>query len=115
MKAKSRKNIYKGEPSASIAQLRIKIKAKEEANRVEELQKAQKKLSITINKAKKELTAAGIQTRKDNKARLERIQEIRVQGDFPEPSLLALIREPNKNPIFVKQACLLEDFYPKLV
>ncbi len=62
------------------------------------LRKTQKKLSVTLNKA-----------------RIKRLRGVEARGDLPEPKLLRLIREPNKKPIVVESARLLEDFYPKLV
>ncbi len=66
------------------------------------LKKAQKKLSVTLNKARKDLTSRGIQARKDKKARIERLREVEARGDLPEPELLRLIRQPNKNLIVVE-------------
>jgi hypothetical protein len=114
-KAKSRKSTHKGGASAPVSQLRTEIKAKEEADRAEELRKAQKKLTQAMNKAKKELKDAGIQARKDERARTDKLKEIYARGDLPPPELLFPIREPDKNPTVVEQARLLEDFYPELV
>ena len=68
-----------------------------------------------MNKAKKELKDIGIQAQKDERAKTNKLKEIYTRGDFPPLELLFPIREPNKNPIVVEQAHLLEDFYPKLV
>ena len=114
-KAKSRKNTHKGGASAPVSQLRTEIKAKEEADKVEELRKAKKKLTQAMNKAKKELKDAGIQARKDERARTDKLKEIYTRGDLPPLELLCPIREPDKNPTVVEQARLLEDFYPELV
>jgi hypothetical protein len=114
-KAKSRKSTHKGGASAPVSQLQTEIKAKEEADRAEELWKAKKKLTQTMNKAKKELKDAGIQARKDERARTDKLKEIYARGDLPPPELLYPIREPDKNPTVVEQARLLEDFYPELV
>jgi hypothetical protein len=68
-----------------------------------------------MNKAKKELKDAGIQARKDERARTDKLKEIYARGDLPPLELLCPIREPDKNPTVVEQARLLEDFYPELV
>jgi hypothetical protein len=93
----------------------MEIKAKEEADRAEKLQKAKKKLTQAMNKAKKELKDAGIQAWKDERARTDKLKEIYARGDLLPLELLCPIRESNKNPTVVKQARLLEDFYPELV
>ena len=85
-----------------MSQLWTEIKAKEEADQAEALWKAEKKLRQAINKAKKELTTVGIQARKDERARTNKLREIITRGDLPKPKLLILIREPDKNPIVVK-------------
>ena len=74
-KAKSRKSSHKGGPSASVAELRMEIKEKKEKDDEEALRKAKKKLATAINRAKNHLKDAGIQARKDEKARLARIAE----------------------------------------
>lgn len=68
-----------------------------------------------MNKAKKELKDVGIQARKDERARTDKLKEIYARGDLLLLELLCPIREPNKNPIVIEQARLLEDFYPELV
>ena len=113
-KAKSRKSTHKGGPSASIAQLRGEIKEKEDGDRTEKLKKAKKKLSAAINKAKKDLIAQGIQARKDEKARLARLQAYREANDLPPVEDLLPIREPDKNPTTLELARCREDFYPEL-
>ena len=60
-KAKSRKSSHKGGASAPASQLQAEIKAREEADRVEALRKAERKLTTTINKARNELIAKSIQ------------------------------------------------------
>ena len=114
-KAKSRKSSHKGGASAPVSQLQTEIKAREEADQVKALRKAERKLTTTINKARNELIAKGVQAQKDERARKERLQEIAARGDFPDIALLVPIREPDKNPTVIEQTCLLEDFYPELV
>jgi hypothetical protein len=55
-----------------------------------------------MNKAKKELKDAGIQARKDKRARTDKLKEIYARGDLLLLELLCLIREPDKNPTVVE-------------
>src|SRR5437667_4305845 len=52
-KAKSWKSTHKGGASTGASQLRMEIKAKEEADKSEALQKAKKKLTVVVNRPKK--------------------------------------------------------------
>ena len=113
-KAKSRKSSHKGGPSASIAELRMEIKEKKEKDNGEALRKAKKKLATAVNRAKNQLKEAGIQARKDEKARLARIVEYWLKDKLILVEDIALIREPNKNPMIIERACYKEDFYPDL-
>jgi hypothetical protein len=113
-KAKSRKSSHKGGPSASVAELRIKIKEKKEKDDGEALRKAKKKLATAINRAKNHLKDTGIQARKDEKARLARIIEYRSKDELIPVEDMAPIREPDKNPMIIERARCEEDFYPDL-
>ena len=53
----------------------MEIKEKKEKDNREALRKAKKKLATAVNRAKNQLKDAGIQARKDEKARLARIVE----------------------------------------
>jgi hypothetical protein len=114
-KTNSRRSIHKGGPSASVQDLRDKIKIRDEAEKVETLQKAQKRLVQTINKARNLLKSQGIQARKDEKARLERLKEYTAKDELPPLEDLVSFREPDKNPTELERLKCTEDFYPKLV
>ena len=84
-KINSRRSIYKGGPSTSVQELRDKTKMRDEAEKVEALRKAQKHLAQVVNKAKNLLKSQGIQARKDEKARLERLKEYTAKDELPPP------------------------------
>ena len=67
-----------------------------------------------MNRAKNQLKDAGIQARKDEKARLARIVEYRLKDKLILVEDMAPIREPNKNPTIIERARCEEDFYPDL-
>jgi hypothetical protein len=113
-KAKSRKSSHKGGPSASVAELRMEIKEKKEKDDGEALRKAKKKLATAVNRAKNQLKDAGIQARKDEKARLARIVEYRLKDELIPVEDMAPIREPDKYPTIIERARCEEDFYPDL-
>ena len=82
---------------------------------MELLRKAEKRLSVAINKAKGTLKSLGIQARKQEKARLLRIWDCR-QKNLPilEEDLLK-IREPDKEPTEIEALKCTAEFYPELV
>jgi hypothetical protein len=114
-KTTSRRSIHKGGPSASIQELRGNMKARDEAEKVEMFRKAQKKLSQAINRARKSLLARGIQARKDEKARLERIRGYEAQNELPPLEDLTPIREPDKHPTELERLSMTKEFYPELL
>jgi hypothetical protein len=59
-KSKSRRSVHKGGASATIDELRAKIKERDLKEQQEALRKARKKLSQTVNKEVRELKAKGI-------------------------------------------------------
>ena len=67
-----------------------------------------------MNRAKNQLKDAGIQARKDKKARLARIVEYRLKDKLILVEDIALIREPNKYPTIIERAHYKEDFYSDL-
>ena len=67
-----------------------------------------------MNRAKNQLKDAGIQARKDEKARLARIVEYRLKDELILVEDIVLIREPNKIPMIIERARYKEDFYPNL-
>ena len=60
----------------------MEIKEKKEKDDGEALRKAKKKLATAVNRAKNQLKDAGIQARKDEKARLARIVEYRLKDEL---------------------------------
>jgi hypothetical protein len=114
-KINSRRSVYKGGAALTVDELREKIKTREEREMAEALRKARKKLSQTINKAKKELNSRGIQARKDEKARLQRLLDYEANDELPPLEDLIRIREPDKNPTDLEKIQLTEEFYPGLV
>jgi hypothetical protein len=114
-KSTSRRSIHKGGPSARVDDLREKIKIRDQHERTEGLRKAEKRLAQAINKAKNELKAQGIQARKDEKARLNRLREYTAKCELPPPDDMLPIREPDKQPTTLEQLKCTEEFYPGLV
>ena len=114
-KINSRRSVYKGGAALTVDELREKIKTREGREMAEALRKARKKLSQTINKAKKELNSRGIQARKDEKARLQRLLDYEANDELPPLEDLIRIREPDKNPTDLEKIQLTEEFYPGLV
>lgn len=114
-KITSRRSIHKGGPSATIDELREQKKARDEKEAREKLRKAKKKLSQAINRAKKDLTTQGIQARKDEKARLQRLKDYEEMDQMPDLIDLVRIREPDKEPTAYEKIKTTEEFYPELV
>jgi hypothetical protein len=114
-KTTSRRSIHKGGPSARVEDLREKIRIREEGEKVEALQKAEKRLVQAKNKARNELKTQGIQAKKDEKTKLARLKEYEAQDELPLPLDLAPFREPNKNPTALEKMQCTDEFYPKLV
>jgi hypothetical protein len=92
----------------------MEIKEKKEKDDGEALRKAKKKLATAVNRAKNQLKDAGIQARKDEKARLARIVEYRLKDELILVEDMAPIREPDKYPTIIERARCEEDFYPDL-
>jgi hypothetical protein len=92
----------------------MEIKEKKEKDDGEALRKAKKKLATAVNRAKNQLKDAGIQARKDEKARLARIVEYRLKDELIPVEDMAPIREPDKHPTIIERARCEEDFYPDL-
>jgi hypothetical protein len=114
-KSKSRQSVHKGGASATTDELRAKIKERDLKEQQEALRKARKKLSQTVNKEVQELKAKGIQARKDEQARLQRLAEYYAADQFPPPQDLIRIREPDKEPTEEERARCTEAYYPALV
>jgi len=111
----SRKKMSTGADGASITELRRDINLREFNKKNEALRKAERKLAIAINKAKKTLKTRGIQARKDEKERLLRLYYYRQQNlEIPIEDSIP-IREPDKAPTFVESLQCTPEFYPELV
>ena len=112
-KMTSRRSVHKGGPSASAQELRARIQARDKAESKSALRKAQRALTQAKNKARNKLKIQGIQARKDNRARLERI---RLAGDsFVDVKEFDPIREPDKNPTPDEAERCTDKGYPELV
>jgi hypothetical protein len=61
------------------------------------------------------LTTQGIQARKDERARLQRLKDCAEIDELPDPVDLIYIREPNKEPTVYEKLKTTEEFYPELV
>ena len=110
----SRRSVHKGGPSASVTDLRERIQIRNESRNGEALRKARRNLTQAINKARNTLKTRGIQARKDNKARLERIRQAELTGGLV-PAEDPPIREPDKDPTAYEAATCTEEAYPELV
>ena len=114
-KRTSRRSIHKGGPSAKVGDLREKKAIRDQVESAEALRKAEKRLSRTINKAKKQLKERGIQARKDEKARLQRLKECTQNNELPRPEDLFPVREPDKQPTQIEALMCTAEYYPELV
>jgi hypothetical protein len=63
----------------------------------------------------KNLLALGIQARKDNKARLARLQEIRARNGIPSIEDISPIREPDKYPTLAEKLLTTDEGWEGLV
>jgi hypothetical protein len=61
------------------------------------------------------LTTQGIQARKDEKARLQRLKDYAEIDQMPDLTDLVRIREPDKEPTTYEKIKTTEEFYPELV
>jgi hypothetical protein len=98
-----------------VDDLRAKIKARDEKEKTEALRKAKKKLTTEVNRAKNKLKAAGVQARKDEQARLQRLADYAAKNEFPLVEDLLRIREPDKEPTQLELATCTEEHYPELI
>jgi hypothetical protein len=101
--------------SATVNELRDKIKDRTNWESTEVLWKAKKKLVQAINKARKDLNTRGIQARKDKKARLQQVKDYTEKGKLIPIEDLVYIREPDKEPTVIKKLTITEEYYPELV
>jgi len=114
-KRTSRRSIQRGGPASKVNDLREKIRIRNEQENGEALRKARKRLSQACNKAKAELKAQGVQARKDEKARKERLKEYVSSETFPPIKDLLVIREPDKAPTTQETLRCTEEGYPELL
>lgn len=111
----SRRSIHKGGASASIGDLRERIKIKADQSNTENLRKARKRLSQAINREKKKLNIKGIQAKKDNKARIQRLAEYQARNELPPPADLIPIRQPDKQPTELERIRCTNEYYEGLL
>ena len=114
-KRTSRRSIHKRGPSARVKDLREKKAIRDQEESVAALRKAERRLSLAINKAKKDLKERGIQARKDEKARLRRVKECTQKNELPCPEDLFPVREPDKQPTQIEALMCTAEYYPELV
>ena len=88
---------------------------RDQVESAEALRKAEKRLSQAINRAKKQLKERGIQARKDEKARLQRLKECTQKNELPRPEDLFPVREPDKQPTQIEALMCTAEYYPELV
>jgi hypothetical protein len=112
----SRRSLQKGGPAPRITQLREARAIRDQTEAIAGLKRAQKNLSVAINKEKKLLCQRGVQARKEEKARLYRLQQYQIRGELPPLEDITPIREPDKNPTLEEALLLTEDgHYPLLI
>jgi hypothetical protein len=93
-----------------VQELRDKVKRRDEAEKVETLRKAYKRPVQAINKAKNLLKSQGTQARKDEKARLERLNEYTAKDELLPPNDLVPFRELDKSPTGLEKLRCIENF-----
>lgn len=79
-------------------ELREKIRIRQETEKTADLYRAQRTMTTALNKAKEALRVLGVQARKDNRARKERLREHTKNNTLPAAEDLLNIREPDKDP-----------------
>lgn len=114
-KRSSRRSIQKGGSAASTRDLREKIRIRDERESGEALRKAEKKLVTAINKATNTLHTRGVQARKDEKARKDRLKMYAQRKELPPPEDLIPVRDPEKKPTVLEQAMCSEEAFPELL
>jgi hypothetical protein len=103
-------------PSVTIDELREQQKIGMNERRQETLRKAKKRLTRAKNCAMNELKALGIQARKNERARLQRLKDYTEMDEMLEPKDLVCFREPDKQPtMYGKMKTADEFYYPELV
>jgi hypothetical protein len=111
----SRRSVFKGGGSPTVSTLRARIKERNEKENTERLRKAKKKLEQAKNKQKNHLLALGIQARKDNKARIARLQEVNARNGIPMFEDILPIREPDKDPTAEEKLLTIDEGHAGLV
>ncbi|XMA11516.1 hypothetical protein WAI453_004307 [Rhynchosporium graminicola] len=108
-KKTSRRSIHKGGGSASVADLRERMRMRDEKERTAALRKARKALQAAINRSSQALKAAGVQARKENKEKKKRV--LNAPDNLPAPEDLIPLREPDKEPTIAEKASLSQEGY----
>jgi hypothetical protein len=114
-RSKSRRSIQKGGPAPRVKDLRQIIQARDEREQGEALRKAERALSQAINKQKRHLITLGIQARKDEKARFERLRQYQITGQLPPTIDEFPIRQPDKDPTALEQELCTPEGHPGLL
>ncbi|KAF5202127.1 Transposase protein, partial [Thalictrum thalictroides] len=114
-KRTSRRSIQKGGGASTTEDLRERIKIREEKESSEAFRKAEKKLATAVNKAKNSLHARGVQARRDEKARKERLKLYILRNELPLPEDIIPIRDPEKKPTVLEQSLCTEEAFPELL
>ena len=114
-KTTSRRSIYKGGGAEEVEVLWARKKARREKEQQIELRRAKRKLSVTVNKAISTLKSRGIQARKDEKARKERLISFEATGELAPVEDLFPVRQPDKDPTPDEAFFCTEKGYPELL
>jgi len=114
-KTTSRRSIYKGGGAEEVEVLWARKKARREKEQQIELRRAKRKLSVAVNKAISTLKSRGIQARKDEKARKERLISFEATGELAPVEDLFPVRQPDKDPTPDEAFFCTEKGYPELL
>ncbi|KAG4439985.1 hypothetical protein IFR05_004559, partial [Cadophora sp. M221] len=109
----SRQSIHKGGSSATVGDLREKIRIRDESEKSESLKKARRALKLAIRRSTEALRVAGVQARRENRERKKTLDFCMANDTFPAPEDLILIREPDKNPTPLEAVSKTPEGHPK--
>ena len=104
-KLHSRKSIQTG-GALTAADALTKIKARHQKDAMATVTKAEKDIKDFCSKAAKILKRAGINARKAERERKNRLKELYKAGDLPDPLSLIFIRDPEKYPTDTEKEAL---------
>jgi hypothetical protein len=96
-KTTSRRSIHKG-GRVKVSVAREKKRVRDEKEKEDAIHRAEKKIKVLVNKAKKALNTRGVIARKQEQACKATIQDLEAKGKAVPNALRIPIRDPEKDP-----------------